>query len=68
MDFGSLIILGNALVLGVRHGIDWDHIAAIADIVGTANATKVNEDGAISFSNQTTHCVCLGAMRLVMQS
>jgi len=36
MDVGSLVILGNALVLGVRHGVDWDHIAAIADIVGTA--------------------------------
>ncbi|CAN5353920.1 hypothetical protein BH10CYA1_BH10CYA1_17520 [soil metagenome] len=49
MELGSLVILGNALILGVRHGIDWDHIAAIADIVGTANTTKV-DNGAISLS------------------
>lgn len=37
------LLLGNALVLGFRHGIDWDHIAAIMDIVGTVTA-----DGALS--------------------
>jgi high-affinity nickel permease len=42
MDFTSLVVIGNALVLGVRHGVDWDHIAAIADIVGTAGTTKVS--------------------------
>ncbi len=26
----------TALVLGIRHGIDWDHIAAIADLTSTA--------------------------------
>jgi high-affinity nickel-transport protein len=40
MDFGFLLILGNALLLGIRHGIDWDHIAAIADIVGTTATTS----------------------------
>lgn len=40
MDFTTLIVLGNALVLGIRHGIDWDHIAAIADIVGTASTSS----------------------------
>lgn len=30
-------ILGGALALGVRHGVDWDHIAAITDIT-SANA------------------------------
>ncbi len=29
---GTLAILGGALALGIRHGIDWDHIAAITDI------------------------------------
>ncbi|NBT94299.1 MAG: hypothetical protein EBT47_04695 [Chloroflexi bacterium] len=32
---GSLGLLGTALTLGIRHGIDWDHIAAITDITGT---------------------------------
>ncbi len=29
-------LLTTALVLGLRHGVDWDHIAAIADLSGTA--------------------------------
>ncbi|HEU5316104.1 MAG TPA: hypothetical protein VFX49_08350, partial [Chloroflexota bacterium] len=29
-------LLGTAFALGLRHGIDWDHIAAISDIAGTA--------------------------------
>jgi high-affinity nickel permease len=32
------LLLVNAGVLGFNHGIDWDHIAAIMDIVGTATA------------------------------
>jgi ABC-type nickel/cobalt efflux system permease component RcnA len=38
---GSLALLGTALVLGLRHGIDWDHVAAIADITsGTAGRLR----------------------------
>src|SRR5688572_14303354 len=37
----SLAFLGSALLLGIRHGIDWDHIAAIADIAGTTTAVGV---------------------------
>src|SRR5260370_8028484 len=35
----ELPILGAILfasVLGVRHGLDWDHLTAIADLVGVA--------------------------------
>ncbi len=32
---GILALLGTALVLGLRHGIDWDHIAAITDITSS---------------------------------
>ncbi|MEO8292337.1 MAG: hypothetical protein ABI635_04290 [Actinomycetota bacterium] len=28
-------LLGSAFLFGFRHGIDWDHIAAITDITGT---------------------------------
>ena len=35
---GGLGLLWTALVLGIRHGIDWDHIAAIADITSTSAA------------------------------
>lgn len=30
-------IIGSSLLLGLRHGIDWDHIAAITDITGTVD-------------------------------
>ena len=33
-------LLLTALVLGVRHGIDWDHIAAITDITSTTSAAE----------------------------
>jgi hypothetical protein len=39
---GTAGILGGALALGIRHGIDWDHIAAITDITST---TAANEPG-----------------------
>jgi high-affinity nickel-transport protein len=32
---GNLALLGTALTLGLRHGIDWDHLAAISDITGS---------------------------------
>ncbi len=31
----SFTLVGGALALGIRHGIDWDHIAAITDITST---------------------------------
>jgi high-affinity nickel-transport protein len=40
---GTLGLLGTALALGLRHGIDWDHIAAITDITST---TAAGEAGA----------------------
>ncbi len=33
---GTIGVMGAALALGFRHGIDWDHIAAITDITSTA--------------------------------
>jgi high-affinity nickel permease len=36
-------LLGTALVLGIRHGIDWDHIAAITDITSTTAAAEHGE-------------------------
>ena len=31
------VLVGGALALGIRHGIDWDHIAAITDITSTTS-------------------------------
>ena len=36
VDLGVLV---TGLLLGIRHGIDWDHIAAITDITSTTAAT-----------------------------
>lgn len=35
-------LLISAAILGLRHGFDWDHIAAIMDIVGTNAEEAVN--------------------------
>jgi len=59
MEIGYLVILGNAFILGIRHGVDWDHVAAITDIVGTAGATKVNASGVASF--QQNHAIRLSS-------
>jgi high-affinity nickel-transport protein len=37
MDPSALTILAGALLLGLRHGIDWDHVAAILDITGSTS-------------------------------
>jgi hypothetical protein len=42
-DASVIGLLTTALVLGLRHGIDWDHIAAITDITSTAGAADAAE-------------------------
>lgn len=37
-DAGALSLVLLGLTLGLRHGVDWDHIAAIADITGSTAA------------------------------
>jgi len=32
---GTVYLLGTAMLLGIRHGIEWDHLAAIMDITST---------------------------------
>ena len=39
-----LALLTTAFLLGIRHGIDWDHIAAITDITSTTTAAEVAEE------------------------
>lgn len=41
---GGLGLLITALLLGIRHGIDWDHIAAITDITSTTAASSAAEE------------------------
>jgi high-affinity nickel-transport protein len=40
---GGVGLLVTALFLGFRHGIDWDHIAAITDITSTTAASAAGE-------------------------
>ncbi len=42
---GGGTLLLTALLLGIRHGIDWDHIAAIVDITSTTAAADAAEEG-----------------------
>jgi high-affinity nickel-transport protein len=39
----NLGVLGTGLLLGIRHGVDWDHIAAITDITSTTAAATSAE-------------------------
>src|SRR3954471_12051841 len=43
VDGGVFALLVTALVLGFRHGIDWDHLAAITDITSTSGAAEAAE-------------------------
>src|SRR5439155_14064036 len=45
LSVGSSIgIVSAAPALGIRHGIDWDHIAAITDITSTAASAPGSEE------------------------
>jgi high-affinity nickel-transport protein len=40
----ALTLLSTALLLGIRHGIDWDHIAAITDITSTTATADAGDE------------------------
>ena len=42
MDLAVLGLLAGMVVLGFRHGFDWDHIAAITDITSTTTASHAD--------------------------
>jgi hypothetical protein len=42
-DAGALGLITTALVLGVRHGFDWDHLAAITDVTSTSATADAAE-------------------------
>lgn len=59
----SLSFVGGALALGIRHGIDWDHIAAITDITSTsataptARETALLAEPAIMLTDESDHSI-----------
>lgn len=44
-DAGAIGLIGTALALGIRHGFDWDHLAAIADVTSTTATADAAELG-----------------------
>ncbi|HUG31108.1 MAG TPA: hypothetical protein VMQ65_11425 [Candidatus Limnocylindria bacterium] len=44
-DAGAIGLIGTALVLGIRHGFDWDHLAAITDVTSTTATADAAELG-----------------------
>ena len=62
---GALGILTTGLVLGFRHGFDWDHIAAITDITSTTGAADAEADGERLEEpprTETGHAIGLGTL------
>lgn len=61
------LLLGWALILGIRHGIDWDHIAAVADI--TAAQTRIRGGlylGSMYAAGHATVVFALGLLAVVV--
>jgi high-affinity nickel permease len=54
------ILLSSAAILGFRHGIDWDHIAAIMDIVGTT--TNMTRDDSRSYIDLQRRALTLSSL------
>ena len=42
-DAGAIGLITTALALGVRHGFDWDHLAAITDVTSTTATAEAAE-------------------------
>jgi hypothetical protein len=40
---GAIGLITTALVLGIRHGFDWDHLAAITDVTSTTTTAEAAE-------------------------
>jgi high-affinity nickel permease len=40
---GAIGLITTALVLGIRHGFDWDHLAAITDVTSTTSTADAAE-------------------------
>lgn len=53
---GALGLIGTALALGIRHGFDWDHLAAIADVTSTtATADHAEQHHAAAHESGARH-------------
>ena len=65
----ELALIGTGLGLGLRHGIDWDHIAAIADVTGTETSRgKAARLGTLYALGHASVVVALGLLALLVGS
>jgi hypothetical protein len=60
MNTSEPLMIANALVLGFRHAIDWDHVAALMDI--TASSTLVTSEGAVALDLRRKHALWLSCL------
>lgn len=61
------LLMLSALFLGLQHGIDWDHIAAITDITGSADDQHHGFFlGTIYALGHATVVACLGIIAIVV--
>ena len=48
-------VLVAALTLGLRHGFDWDHVAAISDITATTDSRRGLRFGTVRLEHGRLH-------------
>ncbi len=60
MSAAVLFAAATAFVLGARHGLDWDHLTAIADLVGPTEGRRR------SFALALWYCVGHGSVILLL--
>ena len=68
LDTEFLTILGLGLVLGLRHALDTDHLAAVSTVL--AQRPSLRASGMIGFSwglGHTSCCCLVGAVVLVLR-
>lgn len=58
-------VLTTGLLLGIRHGIDWDHIAAITDIASTTTTVEATESPQSSWARVERHALWLSFLYAV---
>jgi hypothetical protein len=49
--YSSVLLLGTVLLYGIRHGLDWDHLAALTDLSGSS------EDKRTAFINGSLYAL-----------
>ncbi len=63
----TFMLFASALILGIHHGVDWDHIAAITDITGTVGGkSKSFILGSVYALGHASVIIVLGLLAVVV--